>query len=209
VRRALCALRKATEINVIKISNESAIRISDQCSIFASTLKFKTMLSKLLEEALNKQVANEAASAHTYLAMASWADVQPGLEGVADFFYKQSEEERLHMLKLIKYINERGGHAIIPELKQPEAKHKSIKKVFEAFFNSEKSVSESINELVNLALQEKDYATHNFLQWYVSEQIEEESLARKLNDKLEMIGEDKSGLYLFDRDIMSYRPKGE
>jgi ferritin len=167
------------------------------------------MLSKLLEEALNNQVSNEAASAHTYLAMASWADIQPGLEGVAEFFYKQSEEERLHMLKLIKYINERGGYAIVPELKQPETNYKSLKKVFEQFFESEKSVSESINELVNLALKEKDYATHNFLQWYVAEQIEEESLARKLKEKLELIGEDKSGLYLFDRDIMSYRPRGE
>jgi ferritin len=165
------------------------------------------MLSKSLEEALNNQVANEAASAHQYLAMASWADNQPGLEGVAEFFYKQSEEERMHMLKLIKYINERGGFSIIPELKQPDGRYKSLKKVFELFFTSEKNVSESINDLVNLALQEKDYATHNFLQWYVSEQIEEEALARKLNEKLELIGEDKSGLYLFDRDILGYRAK--
>jgi ferritin len=167
------------------------------------------MLSKNLEEALNKQVAYEAASAHTYLAMASWSDIQPGLEGVAGFFYQQSEEERMHMLKLVKYINERGGYAVVPELKQPETKFKSLKKVFEAFFQSEKSVSESINELVNLALKEKDYATHNFLQWYVAEQMEEESLARKLNEKLELIGEDKSGLYLFDRDILSYRANSE
>lgn len=165
------------------------------------------MLSKHLEDALNKQVANEAASAHTYLAMASWADIQPGLEGVANFFYQQSAEETQHMLKLVKYINERGGHAIVPELKQPAIQYKSLKEIFELFFSSEKRVSESINELVNLALQEKDYATHNFLQWYVAEQIEEESLARRLNDKLELIGSDKSGLYLFDRDIMSYRPK--
>lgn len=165
------------------------------------------MLSKQLEAALNNQVANEAASAHTYLAMASWADILPGLEGVAEFFYMQSEEERLHMLKLIKYINERGGVAIVPALAQPERNYKSLKKVFEMFFSSEKSVSESINELVELALNEKDYATHNFLQWYVAEQIEEEALARRLSEKLELIGEDKSGLYLFDRDIMSYRAK--
>jgi ferritin len=165
------------------------------------------MLSKALEEALNNQVANEAASAHSYLAMASWADIQPGLEGVAEFFYTQSEEERTHMLKLVKYINERGGYAIVSELKAPEIKFPSLKKVFEGFFLSEKAVSESINELVNMALKEKDYATHNFLQWYVAEQIEEERLARRLNEKLELIGEDKSGLYLFDRDIMTYRTK--
>ncbi len=163
------------------------------------------MLSQTLQEALNKQVALEAASSQAYLAMASWADIQPGLEGVTEFFYSQSEEERVHMLKLIKYINERGGFGIIPTLEQPIITFQSLNRVFEEFLRHEKVVSESINDLVHLAFQERDYATHNFLQWYVAEQIEEERLARTLNDKLELIGEDKSGLYLFDRDIMRYR----
>jgi len=77
--------------------------------------------------------------------------------------------------------------------------------LFEEFLEHELEVSNSINELVDLALQERDYATHNFLQWYVSEQIEEEKSARVLNDKLELIGDDKSGLYLFDRDILNTR----
>jgi len=159
---------------------------------------------------LNKQVALEAESSQAYLAMASWADIQPGLEGVTEFFYTQSEEERVHMLKLIKYINERGGFGIIPSLEQPIITFQSLKRVFEEFLRHEQVVSESINDLVHMALQERDYATHNFLQWYVAEQIEEERLARNLNDKLEMIGEDKSGLYLFDRDIMRYRtPDGK
>lgn len=165
------------------------------------------MLSKTIESALNKQVMYEAASSQVYLGMASWADNQPGLEGVTDFFYKQSDEERVHMLKLIAYINERGGVADIPGLNKPETKFASLKKVFEDFFKNEVTVSESINELVDLSLKEKDYATYNFLQWYVAEQIEEERLARKLNEKLEMIGQDKSGLYLFDRDINTYRMK--
>ncbi len=163
------------------------------------------MLSKTLQEALNQQVKHEAASSQIYLAMASWADIQPGLQGVTEFFYQQSEEEREHMLKLIKYINERGGYAIVPALEQPIITFQSLKRVFEEFLKNELGVSESINDIVHLALQEKDYATHNFLQWYVSEQIEEERLARTSNEKLELIGEDKSGLYLFDRDILSYR----
>ncbi len=163
------------------------------------------MLSQTLQEALNKQVALEAASSQAYLAMASWADIQAGLEGVTEFFYAQSEEERIHMLKLIKYINERGGFGIVPALEQPIITFQSLNRVFEEFLRHEKVVSESINDLVHLAFQERDYATHNFLQWYVAEQIEEERLARTLNDKLELIGEDKSGLYLFDRDIMRYR----
>jgi len=163
------------------------------------------MLSKNLQEALNKQLKHEAMSSQIYLAMASWADIQPGLQGVTEFFYEQSEEERQHMLKLMMYINERGGFGIVPALEQPIVTFQSLTRVFEEFLKNEMGVSESINEVVHLALQEKDYATHNFLQWYVAEQIEEERLARTLNDKLEMIGGDKSGLYLFDRDIVAYR----
>ena len=165
------------------------------------------MLSKSIQDALNKQVAMEAESSQAYLAMASWAEIQPGLQGVTDFFYKQSDEERIHMLKLIRFVNERGGFAMIPALEQPMITFQSITRVFEEFLKHELNVSNSINDLVHLSLTEKDYATHNFLQWYVNEQIEEERTARTLNDKLEMIGDDKSGLDLFDRDIMNYRTK--
>lgn len=158
-----------------------------------------------MQEALNKQVQMEAESSQAYLAMASWTEIQPGLQGVTEFFYKQSDEERVHMLKLIRFINERGGFTTIPALDQPMITFQSLFKMFEEFLNHELKVSNSINELVHLALSEKDYATHNFLQWYVNEQIEEEKVARTLNDKLEMIGDDKSGLYLFDRDILNYR----
>jgi len=153
-------------------------------------------------DALNHQVMMEAESSQAYLALASWADAQPGLNGVAEFFYLQSDEERQHMLKLTKYINERGGFAIIPALPQPQISYTSLKSAFDLFLKHEYKVSESINELVETALKVKDYATHNFLQWYVNEQMEEESTARLLNEKLELIGEDKSGLYLFDRDIL-------
>ena len=158
-------------------------------------------------EALNNQVKLEAASSYAYLAMASWSDIQPGLNNVSEYFFKQSDEERIHMLKLMRFINERGGFAMVPTLEQPIVTFKGIKSMFEEFLKHEITVSNSINELVSLALREKDYATHNFLQWYVSEQIEEEKNARVLNDKLEMIGEDKSGLYLFDRDILMTRQK--
>jgi ferritin len=163
------------------------------------------MLSKTMQEALNNQVAMEAESSQAYLAMASWAEIQPGLDGVTDFLYKQSDEERIHMLKLIRYINERGGFAVVPPLPQPNITFQSLKRVFEELLKHEIRVSESINDIVDMALKEKDFSTHNFLQWYVSEQIEEERLARTLNDKLELVGDDKSGIYLFDRDIMLFR----
>ncbi|MBS1659373.1 MAG: ferritin [Bacteroidetes bacterium] len=161
------------------------------------------MPSKTMIDALNRQVLMEAQSSQAYLAMGSWAEIQPGLKGVTQFFFQHSEEERMHMLKLIHYINERGGVAIVPALKQPQLTFDSLKKAFETLLEHELKVSESINSLVEIALNEKDYATHNFLQWYVMEQMEEERLARECNDKLELIGDDKSGLYLFDRDIMT------
>ena len=158
------------------------------------------MLHKDIEKALNDQITMEAESSQAYLAMASWAENQ-GLEGIAQFMYMHSDEERMHMLKLVKYVNERGGEAKVSALKEPKATYKSLKEVFKALFDHEVKVSASINELVHITLQQKDYATHNFLQWYVSEQIEEEALARTILDKINLIGDDKGGLYLFDNDI--------
>ncbi len=160
------------------------------------------MLSKNIESALNNQIEVEAYSSQVYLAMASWADTQ-GLNGVAGFLYKHSDEERMHMLKLVGYVNERGGEAVIPALKKPTKSYKSVRKVFQEILDHERKVSGDINEIVDLTLSEKDYITHNFMQWYVAEQIEEESLARNMIDKLDLIGEDNSGLYLFDRDLES------
>ncbi|MDY0779200.1 ferritin [Tenacibaculum sp. IB213877] len=158
------------------------------------------MLSERIEKALNNQVQIEAQSSQVYLAMASWAEVQ-GFEGVAQFMYAHSDEERMHMLKLVKFINERGGHAAVPALQAPSAKFGSFKDMFQNLFDHEVMVSQSINDLVHISLEEKDYATHNFLQWYVAEQIEEEALARTILDKIKLIGDDKGGLYLFDNDV--------
>ena len=158
------------------------------------------MLSERMQKALNDQIKIEAESSQIYLAMASYSEIQ-GLEGVSEFMYGQSDEEREHMLKFFKYINERGGHAVVSELAKPQAAFGSIKEMFETLLNHEIFVSKSINELVHIALEEKDYATHNFLQWYVAEQIEEEAQAKTILDKINLIGDDKGGLYLFDNDI--------
>ncbi len=158
------------------------------------------MLSKNMEKALNGQIRIEAESSQVYLSMASWAEVK-GLEGISQFMYKHSDEERMHMLKLVKYVNERGGQSTISALTEPKAVYESFQKMFEDLYEHEIFVSKSINELVHVALEEKDYATHNFLQWFVAEQMEEEALARTILDKINLIGNDKSGLYLFDRDV--------
>jgi ferritin len=162
--------------------------------------KTQIMLSNKIEKALNQQIELEASSSQYYLAMASWAERQ-GFNGVSTFLFTHSDEERMHMLKLVKFINERGGKAVIPALKQPPTNFKSVNEIFEQILSHEIKVSNEINHLVDDCLKEKDYTTHNFLQWYVSEQIEEEALARRILDKLKLIGGDKGGLYLFDRDL--------
>ncbi len=158
------------------------------------------MLKQKIETALNKQIELEASSSQFYLSMASWAETV-GLNGTSSFLYNHSDEERQHMLKLVKFINERGGRAVIPALTQPPTTFKDIKEIFESLLEHELNVTDSINNVVDICLQEKDYTTHNFMQWYVSEQLEEEALARNIIDKLNMIGNDKGGLYLFDRDL--------
>lgn len=166
------------------------------------------MLAERIERALNDQIKTEAESSQFYLAMASWAETH-GLNGTAKFLYQHSDEERMHMLKLVKFVNERGGHAEVPALSQPPKDFESINNIFQTLLDHETKVTAEINKVVDICLQEKDYTTHNFMQWYVSEQIEEEALAREIMDKLSLIGADKGGLYLFDRDLSLIEPEAE
>jgi ferritin len=161
-------------------------------------------LNKTVEEKLNKQIELEANSSHLYLAMASWAECQ-GYSGTANFMYRHSNEERQHMLKLVKFVNERGGKAVIPNLTAGDISFNSITEVFENLLTHEVEVTNSINEVVYVCLDQKDYTTHAFMQWYVTEQLEEEALARNILDKLKLIDNDKGGLYLFDRDLESFQ----
>ncbi|WP_396183817.1 ferritin [Flavobacterium sp.] len=161
------------------------------------------MLSLKVLEALNKQIKMEGDSSQVYLAMASWAEVQ-GFEGISTFMYKQSDEERMHMLKLIKYVNQRGGEAKVGSTLEPKLDVTNYKSLFKQLLEHEIKVSESINNLVGITLDERDFATHNFLQWYVAEQIEEEATARYILDKINLIGDDKGGLYLFDNEMKNF-----
>ena len=111
------------------------------------------------------------------------------------------KEERVHMIKLVKFVNERSGAVIVPALEKPKSGFKSLNELFEYFLESEMFVTEKINHVIFECLDKQDYNVHNFMQWYVTEQLEEEAVARTLLDKLNIIGDDKSGHYLFDRDI--------
>ena len=160
------------------------------------------MLKKKLEDICNRQVEREGYSSNLYLAMAIWAETN-GYPGVADWLYAQAEEEKLHMLKFIKYINERGGKAVMPAIKKPVATFKSVEHVFDEVLKHEEFITASINEIVALTLEEKDFNTHSFLQWFVTEQIEEEASVRTVIDKVKLVG--KNNMYQFDRDIMTLR----
>jgi ferritin len=160
------------------------------------------MLNKKVEDICNRQVEREGYSSSLYLAMASWAETN-GLSGVAGWMYNQSDEERGHMLRFIKYINERGGKAVMPALKKPQAEYKSVEDVFKEVLKHEEFITASINEIVALTLEEKDFNTQNFLQWFVMEQVEEEASVRIILDKLRLVG--KNNMYEFDRDIVGLR----
>lgn len=159
-------------------------------------------MKKRLEEICNRQVEREAYSSNLYLAMASWAETK-GMSGVADWMYQQADEERMHMLKFVKFINERGGHAIISALEKPPVDYKGVVEMFDEVLAHEKFVTASINEIVTMATEEKDYALLNWLQWFVSEQVEEESSVQAVIDKLKLLG--SHNMYMFDRDILSMR----
>lgn len=158
------------------------------------------MLSKKVEDALNEQIQMEGMSSNFYLSMASWAESN-GYSGVSEFLYGHSDEERFHMLKLVKYINEREGTAVIPAFERPQETFSSVGELFSLLLQHEVAVTKSIGELVGITLDERDFTTHNFLQWYVAEQLEEEALAKTIMDKIKLMGNDGSAWYHFDRDI--------
>jgi ferritin len=158
------------------------------------------MLKENIQEALNAQIRLEAQSSATYLSMASWCDKE-GLRGSAAFFYAQSDEERMHMLRIVHYINDMDGFAIIPSVDKPASDFESIQSIFQSVYEQEKAVTESINKLMSLSQEGHDHATTVFLQWYVAEQREEEAMIRDILDKIRLIGSGAQSLYYIDKEL--------
>jgi ferritin len=152
------------------------------------------------EEKLNKQVEMEGKSSAYYLSMASWAEMQ-GFSHSAKFLYDHAEEERGHMLKLFRYINEAGGHAIQPEITGIRQHFNSLREVFELILEHEIEVTKSINNIVDHCFNVKDFATFSFMQWYVTEQREEETVARRALEIFDIIGEEGVGLWTIDQEM--------
>ncbi|MGE5383333.1 MAG: ferritin [Omnitrophica WOR_2 bacterium] len=158
------------------------------------------MISKKIEEAINRQIKIEEHSSRLYMAMASWCETN-GYMGTASFLYKQSDEERIHMLKFIKFLNDRGGYAQLQALDLPNAQYTSILDIFKNSLKHEEFVTGSINDIYAITLDEKDYTTGNFLQWYINEQIEEESTVHHIIDKIHLVGDDKAGMFHIDKEL--------
>ncbi len=163
------------------------------------------MLVKKVEDILNEQVDKEGYSSHLYLAMATWAETE-GFSGISEWLYAQAEEERMHMLKLVRYINERDGKAKIATVKEPPSTFGTVKEMFDKVLEHERYITASINDIVKVCIQENDHTTHNWIQWFVNEQIEEEASVKEIIDKLKLAG---NHLYLFDRDILGLRGTGD
>jgi len=155
------------------------------------------MISRKLETAINEQIKLEEQSSRIYMAMASWCEAN-GLPGAAKFLYFHSNEERLHMLKFIHFLNDRGGYSALQAIEMPKSDFSTLADVFKAILHHEEYVTKKINELVDLCLTEKDHTTNSFLQWFVTEQIEEESLAKEISDKIKLLGTEHGGYFHID-----------
>lgn len=151
-------------------------------------------------EALNKQVNAELYSAYLYLSMAAYFE-SINLRGFANWMKIQAQEEVTHAMKFFEYINERGGRVKLESIEKPPIEWASPLEVFEATYEHEINVTKMINNLVNLAIEEKDHATYNMLQWFVAEQVEEEASADEIRQQLKFIGEDGRGILMLDREL--------
>lgn len=158
------------------------------------------MINQQILIELNKQIELEGNASSSYLAMASWCERQ-GLQGCANFFYAQSDEERMHMLKIIHYINEMDSESQVPAFEHPKNEFDSIQEVFNLVYEQEKKVTAAIYNILSISQEHNDHSTSLFLQWYVAEQREEEAQVRTILDAIKLIGTGGQSLYYIDKEV--------
>ena len=162
-------------------------------------------LSPTLATALNDQMTKEAHASQIYLSYAAWAD-NLGYGGIANFLFRHAQEERNHMMKILEYILKRGAEVKVTAIPAPPANPKNMQNCFEKVFEHEVDNTKAVYKLVKMSFTEEDWATWNFMQWFVKEQTEEETLALSLLDKIKIAGGkniDSNSLYLLDRDLQT------
>jgi len=160
----------------------------------------KTSVTQEMQDLINEQIKLEARSSWAYLAAASWCDKE-GYVNSAKYLYNHAEEERMHMMKFFNYLNNAGGHALAPEITDMRYDFDRLRDVFETSLKHEIKVTLAINDLVDSCLKAKDFATFQFLQWFVNEQREEEVISRRAVELFDIIGEDGQGIWLIDQAI--------
>ncbi len=158
------------------------------------------MLKKKIEDAINKQINAELWSAYLYLSMSTYFE-EKSLSGFASWMRVQAQEEYTHAMKFYNYIAERGGRIKLLAIDKVPTDWKSPLGVFEETYKHEQKVTSLINDLVNLAIKEKDHATVNMLQWFIDEQVEEEASADEIVQKLKLIGKNGNGLFMLDKEL--------
>jgi ferritin len=158
------------------------------------------MLGKTLQDAMNEQIKNELYSAYLYLSMSAYCEAA-NLPGFAHWMRMQAEEEVSHAMKFYQFIHERGGRVVLQAIDQPPVEFQSPLNAFEQTLEHEQKVTAMIHDLYTLAVQEKDYASQAFLQWFVTEQVEEEDSATQIVETLKMIGDKGHALLMLDREL--------
>lgn len=160
------------------------------------------MLNLNVERAINEQINAELYSAYLYLSMAAWFETQD-LPGFASWMRVQFQEEQAHAMKFFDYVNERGGRVTLTAIEEPKSEWGSVVEVFEQTLEHERFVTERINNLMDVAKEEKDYASESFLRWYIDEQVEEEATAEGILSQVERVEGNGNGLMMLDRELGS------
>jgi len=157
-------------------------------------------INKKIEDAINKQINAELYSAYLYLGMSSRC-TETNLKGMANWLYVQAQEEMTHAIKFYRFVLDRGGHPVMTGIEGVRTDWKSPLEMFAAAYEHEKLVTGLINNIVDIALAERDHATASMLNWFVDEQVEEEANASEITEKLKLIGESKDGLLMLDKEL--------
>ena len=158
------------------------------------------MIKGRVQDAINDQINKELYSAYLYLSMAQYFEAR-SLKGIAHWFFVQHQEEVKHAQKLISYLNERDGRVVLKAIQEPKFEWKDAKEVFDDTYSHEKFITESIENIMKIAIEENDFATQNLLNWFIDEQVEEEKNSFELVEKIKFVGEDGYALYMLDKEL--------
>ena len=182
-------------------------QLKSRCVIAVSLFlwKISIMINDAVAQKLNEQIQYEAYASQAYLSLATWAEIK-NFDGIAQYLYAASEDERAHMLQIYKYINLQGGEAKLKDIKEHTKSFKNLLEVFEYVFELEHDVTINVNELVDFCQKQKDFATVNFLQAFVAEQQESENSVLELIHMIKTLGYDDRNAFFINKQFKKLVP---